>query len=165
MTNQTSWFDEDTKRAEFKELDAGKYKSTLTNVSLDETGDVEKLSIEFTLNNKRKVWMNLKFSEAQKKFANWQFRELGVYEDAKRIGQTKSAPRAFLEAITLALGNEYMLDLSYRDYNGKTYSSIKVLERLVTIGEDNDPVVKTDHVVAKKTDGLMMFDYDEEIPF
>lgn len=157
-----SWFDEE--ETEYKDLDAGIYEATLTNVSLDETKEVPRLSIEFTLAGKRKAWMNLGFAENQKKFANWQFRELGVYDDAKRIASdgTKSVPRAFLEAVVLAVGNQYKVDLSYRDYNGKKYSSVKVLEQVVKIGPDNDPVVKKSLI---DLDEPLFFDPNETLPF
>jgi hypothetical protein len=125
--SQLDWFKDDESEKKFEDLPEGIYSATLTNATLDETKDEPRLSVEFTLESRRKVWLNLRFSEKQKKFANWQFRELGVYDRAKEIAASgKPIAHCFLDAVGEIVGVICEIEVSYRDWQGKRYQSCKV---------------------------------------
>ena len=125
MDQQTNWFDDEDKK--FDELPEGFYPATLTNATLDETKGEPRLSIEFTLNNKRKAWMNLRFKETQKKFFNWQMREMGVYDRAKElVAGGQQLTHAFLDAIGEVIGGQCDLEVTYSEWQGKRYMQTKI---------------------------------------
>jgi len=155
MGQQMSWFDDDGDK-KFEELKEGFYAATLTNATLDETKEEPRISVEFTLENKRKVWLNLRLSEKQKKFFNWQMRELGVYEHAKELARAgKPTAHAFIDALAQIIGVTCELEISYRDWQGKRYQSVRV--------ESCGVPAKTTTVTTKAEE--VGFDANEPLPF
>lgn len=144
--SQQDWFKDDAADKKFEQLPEGFYSAALSNVTLDETKPEARLSLEFTLATKRKVWMNLKFTETQKKFLLWQMRELGVYDRAKEIAaQGKPVQHAFLDALGEVIGIVCELEITYREWQGKQYQSCRV----DSVGGEVKPAVSEPAVKAQ----------------
>jgi len=164
--SQLDWFKDDGDK-KFEELPEGIYPVTITNATLDETKDEPRLSVEFTLASRRKVWLNLRFSETGKKFLNWQMRELGVYDHAKELAIAgKTIPHAFLDAVAGVIGAECSIEISYRDCQGKRFQNVKMnsMGALTTAEKTDYPAANKTIVNHAPTANAPAFKADEEMP-
>ena len=174
--SQLDWFRDEEKK--FEDLPEGFYTAALTNATLDETKEEPRFSLEFTLSTRRKVWMNLRMNEKQKKFFNWQMRELGIYERAKELVEAgKPITHAFIDALAEIIGSQWELEITYRDWQGKRYQSVKIDGRAATVAPAapvNPRVAQTVRSAVKQAQAPQgaaqvapppTFNADEELPF
>lgn len=159
--DQMDWFKSEEKK--FDDIPEGLYTAKLTNATLDETKDEPRFSIEFTLPSNRRAWMNLRMNEKQRKFMNWQMSELGVFDLAKEKA-TAGMPvaHAFLDALGTKIGKSYDIEITYRDWQGKKFMSVRV-DGPAILGRVLNPEQRmTPKAVATEAPS---FDAGEEMPF
>lgn len=172
MSEQQNWFEDEDEG--FEEIPTGTYPATLTNATLDETKEFPRFSIEFTLESKRKAWMNLGMKPTQKKFTNWMLREMNVYDRAKEISveRVMSPAHAILEALGEVIGEKAEIEITYREWQGKRYMGVKVESFGSFSGTSaggrtsaKPPVKTAAQAPARTTSEPPSFDANEEIPF
>lgn len=129
------FFDNDTN---YELVNPGVYVATLDNATLDETKDVPKLSLTYSLNNKRKIWQNFTVNEKSAIWLSWQLGIIGSWQEAKETckdDQSSSlVARACLDSLGKKLGTKFEMTVEHNEYNGKTYANGK-LERPLTDDE------------------------------
>lgn len=153
-----SWFDDDK-----KDLAAGNYVAKLTNVTLDTTKKPERVSIEFTLADKQKTWLNLSFRDNMKWLTLRTCSELDVTEACKQNEATGSDPSTAVYQALCTRRNTYCeLDVSYRESKGKNYQQISILG----FGDDPKSLGNLAHVGAKAATGTAPeLNKNDEMPF
>lgn len=124
-----SFYDSD--ESKFDLIPTGIYIATIFNVTIDETKDPVKMSVQYKLENNRRCFQNFKFNDAGKKFLTWQAGVLGWNTMAKEKNpDAKTAQefaRAYLDSSKDLLGKKVELEMSHREWEGKTYESVKLL--------------------------------------
>lgn len=127
-----SFYDSD--ESKFDLIPTGNYVATIFNVTIDETKDPVKMSVQYKLENNRRCFQNFKFNDAGKKFLTWQAGILGWNSLAKEKNPEAKTPqefaRAYLEASKSLLGKKVELEMSHREWEGKTYESVKLIDLL-----------------------------------
>jgi len=168
MSSQMDWFKDEEKKRE--DVEAGVYKATLTNATLDETKGAPRLTLEYTLESRRKVWQRVTFNENVKWKLQQEMRALGVYDKAKEIAMSgKPATHAFLDAVATIIGIECEIAISYREgtgaWAGKQFQDVKVEGCGKTIA--TSPTVTQTNPAVKNhapTANAPAFKADEEMP-
>jgi len=130
-----SWTDFNDDKKEREVVAIGTYEASLFDAKLDETGEYPKISMAYKLKNESGdlVWQNFNFNEKGQKWIKRQFSALGLSEDVKSNvkGDTpEAAARGYLDATNALLVKNapvIKIEVSHREWEGKTYANTKVL--------------------------------------
>lgn len=135
----------------YQELPEGEYNLVIDNVTLDDT-DPEKSKIQMVYMHpptKNKYFQNFVFNAqgTTMKFLQWQLGVLGVWKELKGCEDHQTAAVKAADLLFGFVGSEVLVELTKRDYNGKTYNNITLLE---SRKELTAPKVTTTKTTAKK---------------
>ena len=156
-----SFFDSEQKN-EFEPIPEGNYQAVIFNVDCDLTKNPPTVSVQYKLENNRRVFQNFRFDDKGKKWIVWQMGELGLNEAAKRLlpHPTQATPhdaaKSYVEAARQVLNKVVGIEITHREYNGKKYESVKIIDGL---GATTTPTPLT------KTSAAPKFDANEPLPF
>lgn len=130
MSNDMDFFnDENEDENGFQKIPVGTHEVILTNATLDETKPEARISVEFTISDKRKTWLQLRFGEKSKKFLKWQMRELGIYHAAKeKVAAGQTLARATLDCLGEIMGVACVIEIDYQEWKGRQYANVIVKE-------------------------------------
>jgi hypothetical protein len=120
------WGEDDKDSGGYSLIDEGKYVAKITNSSLDTSkegteDDPYVLKVEYTISSgkfeRRKLWQNFRFSEKSLKWIRWQLGVMAAFKAAEHIFKL------------VEMGDvHFNVEISHREYNGKTYTDTKLLD-------------------------------------
>jgi len=144
-------FGESKEKSEYTALPSGDYNAQFNNCDLDETGTHPMINAEFMVTSGefkgRKLWKRFYFSDGTaSKFIPWQMSVFGIKDAISAANATSHSEtaRAALREMASVFGREYAVEVSQREYNGKTYNDL-------TLKGDAQPVVKNHAVDIKRS--------------
>lgn len=158
---------------EFEIIPEGFYAAKLEDVTLDETKAEPKLKLKYKLSNGRYSWQTFTFKDSTKKWISWQIGVIGAWSNAKVMCTDPTnmslVARACLDAVGKFIGHYYEAEISHREYNGKTYTDLK-LDRELTMAEAKEftkASVKTETAkpAPKVSEPPAFNTNDNELPF
>lgn len=141
----------------------GLYKTKLTNATLDETGDVPVLTLAYIISDGehegKALWQRFRFNDKSKKFLCWQ---LGILHVWKQLSDSPSDQEAARRAADLMFAKvdklSVTLEISHREWEGKTYENVIIDE---IISDESDIPNKVPLPINTEP----TFDSKEDIPF
>jgi hypothetical protein len=158
-------------QTDYAPIEAGVYCAKLDNCTLDETKADPKISVTYKLNNGRTTWQNFTFKDTTVKWLSWQLGVTGAWARSKEICKDpdsfKEVARACLTALGEKIGTYYEVEITHREYNGKTYTDLK-LERAMTNQEAKaftEAANKAPKKIKNYADDIPTMNQNEEIPF
>jgi len=157
---------------DYEVVPEGNYAAKLEDCSLDETKADPKISVTYKLNNGRTMWQNFTFKDTTVKWLAWQLGVIGAWQLAKKSctddENYAAVARACLDALGPSIGKYFEAEVAHREYNGKTYADLKLVNEIPaaiakaypkTSAAQNQSQKAPPPVTPKKMDN------DEEIPF
>jgi len=126
-----SFFDSESK-SEYSLVPEGKYKASLFNVTCDLTSLEARLSVQYKLENNRRLFQNFKITDAGKKWLTWQMGTLGLSSVAKNLVEKPESAtpaeiaKSYVDASKNYIGKVVELEVNHSEYNGKTREQVKV---------------------------------------
>lgn len=134
-----SFFDTEDKK-EYPLIPEGEHIATLHNVTCDLDKDPVRVSVQYKLENNRRLFQNFNINEKGKTWFTWQLRELGLLSAAKNLlkDPDKAVPveiaKAIVDAAAPMLNKTLKLNVKHDVWQGKTREKPYVVEG-VTMSE------------------------------
>lgn len=134
----------------------GTYKATIFDVRSKEVNGEHTLSVQYKLENNRRLFQNFKFTEAGKKWLTWQLGELGVLTKAKETAKPGETIEQTVRNVHNTMVNHFVgktckLEVTHKDWTNPKTKETKKFENAKVLAEDS--------MVAPK------MDEDDELPF
>lgn len=122
---------------EYTAIEEGTCTAKIVDISMDNDKGYPRISIQYALDNNRRIFQNFNFNEKGSKFIVWQFGILGINDKVKEATKNSEdyevIAKSYLDISGTLLNKYVQISVSHREYNGKTYENVKLLN---LIGDD-----------------------------
>lgn len=123
---------------EFGLVKPGIYKAVINDVASKEFSGDQTLSLQYKLENNRRLFQNFKFNEKGKKWLTWQLGDLGVLSEAKKTAKENETTEQTVRNIHNTIAKSYIgkvvtIEVTHSEWTNpttkvkKTYENVKVL--------------------------------------
>jgi hypothetical protein len=113
------WFQNDEDKMDL--MPEGTHRMKFDDVKLDETKDPITLTIRWKSESGHAVWQNFRMGEKYGKYLSWQLGVLGVWDVRKTATDEADLARKLLMELAKLEGSHATLQISHREYQGRTF--------------------------------------------
>lgn len=127
---------------EFSLIKPGMYSATIFDVTTKERDGVQTMSVQYKLENNRRLFQNFKFNESGRKWISWQLGELGVLVKAKETAKPnetieQTARNIHNTMVNFFVGKPCKLEVDHKEWTNPKTKEKKVYENAKVIAADS----------------------------
>jgi hypothetical protein len=129
----------------FAPVKPGTYKAVINDVTSKEYKGDQTLSLQYKLENNRRLFQNFKFNDTGKKWLTWQLGDLGVLSEAKKTAKENETIEQTVRNIHNTIAKSYIgkvvtIEVTHSDWTNPTTKVKKTYENIKIVPNDTAPM-------------------------